>query len=110
MRKSFDTLARIVVDELGQDPLSGDIFLFVNGHCTRAKALMWDGSGLCIYQKRLERGRFAAPWQRTRDGVVTMTMSELSLFFEGSKLVFIGALSPDEVEPQRVATRALSAR
>ena len=110
MRKSFDTLSHLVIAELGQDPLSGDVFLFVNSRCTRAKALLWDGTGLCVYSKRLERGRFAAPWQRAKDGVIKMTTSELALFFEGSQLVFMGALSPDEVEPKRVATKSLAVR
>jgi transposase len=108
MRKSYDTLAHLVVADLGKDPLSGDVFLFVNASRTRAKCLLWDGTGLCIYQKRLERGRFAAPWQRSADGIITMTASELGLFLEGSQLVFIGALSPGEVEPNRVVTRTLS--
>jgi transposase len=90
--------------------MSGDLFLFTNARLSRAKVLFWDGTGLCIFQKRLERGRFAAPWARGDDGVLTMTSSELALFLEGSKLVFIGALSPEEVEPKRVATKALSVR
>ena len=110
LRKSFDTLSHLVIADLGQDPLSGDVFLFVNSRCTRAKALLWDGTGLCIFSKRLERGRFAAPWQRTKDGVIKMSTSELALFFEGSQLVFMGALSPDEVEPKRVATKELAVR
>jgi transposase len=107
MRKSFDTLSQVVISELGGDPLSGDVYLFVNARCTRAKCLLWDGTGLCIYQKRLERNRFAAPWKRTTDGTIAMTMSELALFLEGSKLVFIGSLSPDEIEPHRVVTKPL---
>jgi transposase len=110
LRKSFDTLSQVVMGELGGDPLSGDVYLFVNARCTRAKALLWDGTGLCIYAKRLERGHFAAPWKRSTDGMITMSMSELALFFEGSKLVFVGALSPEEVEPARVATKSLTVR
>lgn len=110
MRKSFDTLGHLVKAEMGRDPLSGEFYLFLNKRCTRAKVLFWDGTGLCIFLKRLERGRFAAPWDRADDGVLTMTTTELTLFLEGSKLVFIGPLSPDEVEPKRVATRELVVR
>lgn len=110
LRKSFDTLSEVVRAELGADPLSGDLYLFVNASCTRAKVLLWDGTGLCVFQKRLERSRFAAPWKRADDGVITMTTNELALFLEGSKLAFIGALSPDTVEPKRVATRDLIVR
>ena len=107
LRKSFDTLARMVKDELRRDLASGDMFLFVNRACNRAKVLWWDGTGLCILQKRLERGRFAAPWKRTDDGVIRMTESELALFIEGSQLVFMGKLSPQEMEPKAVVKRRL---
>jgi len=109
MRKSYNTLARLVVEELGADPLSGDMYLFINARCTRAKVLLWDGTGMVILMKRLERGRFAAPWKRTADGVIKMSTSELSLFLEGSQLVFVGQLSPDEIEPSRVVKRHLTA-
>ena len=110
MRKSFDTLSAIVTQELGRDPLSGDLFLFVNARCRSAKVLLWDGTGLCVFHKRLERGHFAAPWRRSTDGAITMSRSELQLFLEGSQLVFVGALSPEHVEPNRVTTKALVVR
>ncbi len=59
MRKHYDGLYALVVSEMKADPLSGDLFLFTNRRRTRAKVLLWDGTGLCLYQKRLERGRFA---------------------------------------------------
>ena len=93
MRKSFDTLARVVGDDLGRDPLSGEIFLFLSRTRRTAKALLWDGTGMCIYAKRLERALFAAPW-RDDGAPVSLTASELALFFEGSKLVFRAPLSP----------------
>lgn len=77
--------------------MSGEAFLFVNRNRQRAKVLMWDGTGLCIYAKRLERGRFAAPWEHGGDGPLQLTMSELSLFLEGSRLVGKVRLSPEEV-------------
>ena len=104
LRKSFDTLSELVRSEIGQDPLSGDLFLFVNARCNRAKVLLWDGTGLCIYMKRLEKGRFAAPWKRAHDETVLLTASELSLFLDGSPLVFVGRLSPPEVGLETVAT------
>lgn len=110
MRKSYDTLAALVTQELGRDPLSGDLLLFVGAWCRSAKVFLWDGTGLCVFSKRLERGRFAAPWKRSTEGAVTMSRSELQLFLEGSQLVFVGALSPAEVEPKRVATKSLIVR
>jgi len=54
MRKSFDTLSLLVVEGLGRDVLSGDLFLFVSRNRRRAKVLYWDGTRLCVFAKRLE--------------------------------------------------------
>jgi transposase len=61
MRKGFEGLHGLVRDYLGQDPLSGHLFLFTNKTKTRLKALVWDGSGLWVCAKRLEKGRFHWP-------------------------------------------------
>jgi transposase len=94
LRKGFDGLSGLVTERLRQDPLSGDCYLFVNATRRRAKVLLWDGTGLCIYAKRLERGRFACLWRDAAAAVVRLTMSELQLFLEGSTLVGRVALSP----------------
>lgn len=104
LRKSFDTLAERVRSELDQDPLSGDLYLFVNARRNRAKVLLWDGTGLCIYMKRLEKGRFAAPWRSGDGETIRMSSSELALFLDGSPLVFVGRLTPPEVHEETVAT------
>jgi transposase len=98
LRKGYDGLFGLVKQGLERDPLGGDLYLFVNKRRDACKVLVWDGTGLCIFQKRLERGRFASPW---RDGgvVVRMTSSELALFIEGCELVGRRALSPDAVVP-----------
>ena len=62
MRKSYDSLSAVVRKELGRNPNSGTLYLFCNKRRTRAKVLMFDGTGLCIYMKRLEKGRFAPLW------------------------------------------------
>lgn len=95
MRKGFDGLAAVVTLQLGRDPLAGDVFLFVNRTRKRAKVLLWDGTGLCIYAKRLEQGRFASLWRESAGESVRLTMSELALFLEGSSLVGRMKLSPD---------------
>jgi transposase len=94
LRKGFDGLSALVSQGLGQDPLSGDCYLFVNATRKRAKVLLWDGTGLCIYAKRLERGRFASLWRDADARSVRLTMSELQLFLEGSTLVGRLARSP----------------
>ena len=64
MRKSFDGLAALVTQGLQRDPLGGDLFLFVSRNRKRAKVLLFDGTGVCIYAKRLEVRdcRFTAVW------------------------------------------------
>lgn len=95
MRKSYNGLFGLVVNELRMDPLGGDVFLFTNLRRTSCKVLSWDGTGLCIFAKRLERGRFASLWPA--EAVVQLTASELALFVEGCRLVGQQRLSPDAV-------------
>ena len=106
LRKGFDGLSGLVAQELGQDPLSGDLFLFVNRAQTLAKVLVWDGTGLCVYSKRLEQGRFACLWRRPEEDRLRLTMSELTLFLEGSKLVGKMHLSPPSFSCTKVADKA----
>jgi transposase len=110
LRKGFDGLSALVTQGLGRDPLSGDCYLFVNAPRKRAKVLLWDGTGLCIYAKRLEQGRFACLWRDATARVVQLTMSELQLFLEGSALVGRVALSPAPfvvgAQPKNLAARA----
>ena len=91
MRKGFDGLFGLVRDHLGQDPLSGHLFLFTNRTKTRVKALVWDGSGLWMCAKRLERGRFrwpeapqAQPGGQTSS--VAMRPEELAMLLNGLDL------------------------
>jgi transposase len=99
LRKGYDGLFGLVKQGLGRDPLSGDLFLFVNARRKGCKVLVWDGTGLCIFQKRLEYGRFAATWRDKNKDAVTMTASELALFIEGCELVGHRKLSPTAVVP-----------
>src|SRR5271165_4484142 len=60
-RKGFDTLCATVRQALGNDPLCGDLFIFRNRSMARVKILFWDGNGLVLYAKRLEKGTFRWP-------------------------------------------------
>ena len=82
MRKGFNGLYGLVCDQLGQDPLSGHLFLFSNSSRTRVKALVWDGSGLWVCAKRLEKGRFRWP-QADGKQTVTLRAEELAMLLNG---------------------------
>ena len=85
MRKGFEGLYGLVRDHLGQEPLSGHLFLFTNRTHTRLKALVWDGSGLWVCAKRLERGRFQWPEAKETHSV-TMRPEELAMLINGMDL------------------------
>ena len=85
MRKGFDGLYGLVRDRLGADPLSGHLFLFANRERSRLKVLVWDGSGLWVCAKRLEKGRFR--WPAAVDGAcVVMRPEELAMLIGGLDL------------------------
>jgi transposase len=81
MRKGFDGLAALVQQVLCQDPFSGHLFVFRGKRADRVKILFWDGTGLVLYAKRLERGRFV--WPVTREGVAPLSCAQLSMLLEG---------------------------
>lgn len=93
MRKGYEGLGAIVRNELERDILNGELYLFTNARRTRAKVLLFDGTGLAIYMKRLDKGLFAKLWAADNT-TLALTMSELALFLEGSELVGRRPLSP----------------
>jgi transposase len=103
LRKGYDGLYGLVQSGLKQDPMSGDLFLFVSASRKLCKVLLWDGTGLCIFQKRLERGCFAKLW-RDDGQVVRLTQSELALFIEGCTLLDRRSLSPIVSERKTVVS------
>jgi len=80
-RKSFDGLYALTRNVLAQDPLSGNLFVFINRRATHIKVLYWDRTGFCIWNKRLEKGRFVSDWKmmHTRE----MDWTSLKLLLEG---------------------------
>jgi transposase len=81
MRKGFDGLSALVQTVLRHDPFSGHVFAFRGRRGDLVKLLWWDGDGLCLYAKRLERGRFV--WPRAEAGVAVLTAAQLSMLLEG---------------------------
>jgi transposase len=105
LRKGYDGLYGLVQAGLQRRVLDGELFLFVNRRRNACKVLVWDGTGLCIFMKRLERGQFAKLW-RADGSVVRLTTSELALFIEGCALVGRSELSPDQIVPNSLASAA----
>ena len=68
-------------ERAGQDPFSGHVFCFRGRRGDLVKLLWWDGDGLCLFAKRLERGRFV--WPRAEEGVVVLSRAQLSMLLEG---------------------------
>lgn len=87
LRLGFDGLASMAKTVWNADPLSGHLFLFANRHRNRLKALYWDGSGLWVCAKRLEKGRFSWP-QASPEGSrgITLASHELALLLGGIDL------------------------
>jgi len=86
MRKGFEGLYGLVRDRLLCDPLSGHMFLFSNAQRNRLKLLFWDGSGLWVCAKRMEKGRFCWPAVESGEAKVTLTHEELALLLGGIDL------------------------
>ena len=84
MRKSFDTLATLVRDWLGYDPLSGHLFVFRSRRGDRVKLLWWDRDGLTLYYRRLEEGTFRFPTSDDPQArSIEVSSQELSLVLWG---------------------------
>jgi len=86
MRKGFEGLFGIVRDRLMIDPLSEHVFVFCNARKNRLKILYWDGSGLWICSKRLEKGRFSWPGQGDENGKVRLSQEQLTMLIGGIEL------------------------
>lgn len=81
LRKGFDGLSAEVSGVIGMDPYCGHLFVFRGARGDYVKILYWDGSGLCLFAKRLEQGRFV--WPPLLDEQVQLTPAQLALLLEG---------------------------
>ena len=106
MRKSYDTLTALVTEHMKHDVLAGDLYLFVGRDRKRAKVLYFDGTGLCVLCKRLEKGQFTAVWKRAKSKRgLSLTLSELALFIEGSEVAARMPLSPSLLSRSDLRTK-----
>ena len=103
LRKGYNGLVGLVKEELRRDVMDGELFLFTNVRRTSCKVVLWDGTGLCIFMKRLERGRFADLWSGGKGEAVRLTSSELALFIEGCVIVGKKMLSPPAITSNELA-------
>ena len=103
MRASYDSLFARVKAVLQKDPFSGHLFLFVNRSRTTCKCLYWDGTGLVLLSKRLEKGTFSRI-NPLYEKELVLTEAEFGLFFEGANLEKRFIDSPEEVRRSLVQT------
>jgi len=82
MRRGFQGLSAQVQPKLEQQPFSGHVFVLRGRRGDMIKLLWFDGDGLCLFAKRLERGRFI--WPQAKDGTVSLTRAQLSMLMEGT--------------------------
>ena len=86
MRASYDSLFDRVKSMLNEDPFSGHLFVFINQKRTHCKCLYYDGTGLVLICKRLEKGILFCKLNPSYSGTIILTQGEFNLFFEGSDL------------------------
>ncbi len=101
----FDALARLAVEKMGQDIVSGDYYVFVNRRRRTIRALQWDGTGFVVYFKQIEGAQCMAPWVCVRsDGLLRLAAQDLWLLLEGSEWVGHVTLSPLPPAATRITT------
>jgi transposase len=81
MRRGMNGLAALVQSALAENPFSGHVFLFRGRRGDLVKLLWWSGDGLCLFAKRLERGRFV--WPQAKEGAIHLSNAQLSMLLEG---------------------------
>ena len=100
-RKGVDSLAAMVRSVFGHDPLSGHLYVFFSKRADRVKVIYWDRSGFAMWTKRVEKGRFHAPFVEGALSVAGLEHAELTLILEGIDLA--GARRRPRWEPRRSA-------
>ena len=96
IRRSFDGLCGLVTERLGQNPMSGDVFIFINKPRNRMKLLKWEPGGFVLFYKRLERGTFELPGlsvpgtsQQIGYGQLTMMVTGISMRYAKKRRRFL---------------------
>lgn len=80
-RKGSEGLAALVREEMKSDPFCGAVYVFRAKRADRVKLIFWDGTGMCLFAKKFEDGKFQ--WPRMEDGVIHLSAAQLSALLEG---------------------------
>ena len=86
MRRTFEGLCGLIRNEMNQNPLDHQVYIFINKRRTQVKLLLWEGDGFCIFHKRLEAGTFERPVMDKNKKQVIITRTQLQLILQGVKL------------------------
>ena len=97
-RRGMDGLAALVKEQLRLDPFAGTLYIFRAKRADRVKIIFWDGSGLCLFSKRLERSKFV--WPRIEDGVMRLSSAQLSALLSGMEWTRVH--TPRVIKPNAV--------
>ena len=98
-RKGAEGLAALVRETMQADPFSGAVYVFRAKRADRVKLIYWDGTGVCLFAKRLEDGKFR--WPKAQDRVMRLSAAELSALLEGLdwKRVHAARETPAPIQP-----------
>jgi transposase len=86
MRKGFDSLSGIVIQQMQMNALSGDVFMFINKKRNQIKLLLWEGDGFSLYYKRLEQGTYELPAINENSNSINISSQQLHLILQGISL------------------------
>jgi transposase len=86
MRKGFDSLSGIVLQQMQMNALSGDVFIFFNKKRNQIKLLLWEHDGFSLYYKRLEKGTYELPAIDTKSNSINISAQQLQLILQGISL------------------------
>jgi transposase len=96
-RKGAEGLAALVRETMKADPFSGAVYVFRAKRADRVKLIYWDGTGVCLFAKRLEDGKFR--WPNVLDGVMRLSAAELAALLEGLDWVHAARETPAPIQP-----------
>lgn len=83
MRKGFDSLSGIVTSQMQFNPMSKDVYVFINRRHTQIKLLQWEGDGFAVYYKRLEKGSYPMPFTEKQQQCIRLTARQLRMMLDG---------------------------